>query len=276
MNRDSFSQLANPQELQTVLEGGIKRNVPEGKKNLHYMEFSPLIALADDFRLNAEILTKNYTPQDVVEQDLFAKGKELAEGLKERLLNESLTPNVIELCNKVYDYLAEQDAPKKADLIFVFGAKTPLRIEKAIELYKLGLSERILVSGRGPHYANNDSATEAEIYAKIAMDQGVPKDAIILEDKSITVPDNVRASLNLLDEQHIPHSSIILVNSPYTQRRGWAHFEKYTPENVSLVRVNSETGNQYKRDAWYAHSTGIDVVLSEYWKGKVAVSLDTA
>ncbi|HED38668.1 MAG TPA: YdcF family protein, partial [Ignavibacteria bacterium] len=125
-------------------------------------------------------------------------------------------------------------------------------------------------------YGNNQSATEAEIYAQIAVDAGVPKNSIIIENKSITIPDNVRSSLNLLDKKGISYGSIILVNSPYTQRRGWVHFKKYIPDTIKLIRVNSETGEQYKKDFWYKNPTGIDVVIGEFLKAKIAVSLNTA
>ena len=276
MKRDNFSQLPNSAELQNILEAEIKRDIPKGKEESHYMDFSPLVKLAEHFGITANIVVLDYTKEDVAQQDLFEKGKLLVEQLKEKLLGQELSPEDIEMCNAAYDYLAEEDAPEEADLIFVFGAKTPLRVEKAVELYQQGLAEKILVSGRNPGYAEKQSTTEAEVYAQIAIEKGVPAEAVIKEDQSITIPDNVRSSLNLLDTIGVQYGSILLVNSPYTQRRGWAHFKKYLPDSVRLIRVNSGTGDQYKRDFWYKNAVGIDVVLSEYLKAKVAVSLNTA
>lgn len=276
MKRDNFSQLPNSAELQGILSAEAKRDLPEGKEEMHYMDFSPLIRLMEHFGIETELIVSDYTKEDLEAQDLLERGKALIGQLKEMLLSQELSPEDLEACNVAYDYLAEEDVPEEADLIFVFGAKTPLRIEKAVELYQQGLSEKILVSGRGPSYGDTKVPTEADIYAGIAAEKGVSADAIIIEDKSITIPDNVRSSLNLLDKNGVPYSSIILVNSPYTQRRGQAHFRKYLPDSVKLIRVNSGTGDQYKRDSWYKNPTGIDVVLSEYFKAKVAVSLNTA
>ncbi len=276
MERNNFSQLPNAKELQSILEAEIKRDIPKGKGNVHYIDFSPLIRLAEYFAIDTGILTTVYTSTDVYEKDLFAEGKVLTERLKEKLLEKELSPEALRLCEGVYDYLAEEDAQEKADLIFVFGAKTPLRIEKAIALYKENISEKILVSGRSPHYADEKAVTEAETYARIARESGVPSEAILVEDESTTLPDNVRGSLNMLDRNKFFYTSIILVNSPYTQRRGWAHFKKYTPDTVFLIRINAETGNEYRRDTWYKNQKGIDAILSEYIKAKVAVSLNTA
>lgn len=276
MKRDKFSQLPNSEELKTILEAESKRNLPKGKEDVHYFEFSPLVKLAEHFGINAKILIQNYTKEDIGNEDLLEKGKGIIQELKNKILNKELSGEDIRVLNAAYDYLAEEDVPEKSDLIFVFGSKTSLRIEKAVELYRRGISKIIVVSGRGPHYGEDSAPTEAATYAQVAMDKGVPEKAIIIEEKSITIPDNVRSSLNLLDEKEVLYNSIVLVNSPYTQRRGWAHFKKYLPDSVRLIRVNCGTGDQYKRDFWYKNPVGIDVVAGEYLKAKVAVSLNTA
>lgn len=276
MNRNNFNQLPDQAELRNILDAEVARNIPEEKKDVHYVDFSPLVKLAKHFGVNPEVVATNYTKEDVVEQDLFAKGKVLVENIKSKLLNKEPSTEDIEVCNNVYDYLSEEDAPENVDIIFVFGAKTPLRINKAIELYRQGLSQIILVSGRSPYYSYDKSSTEAETYAQLAIEKGIPSSSIILENESITIPDNVRSSLNLLDKNKTSYNSIALVNSPYTQRRGWAHFKKYLPDTIRIVRINCETGDQYKRDSWYKNPAGIDTVLSEYLKAKIAVSLNTA
>jgi len=276
MNRNNFSQLPDSGELQNILNTEVNRNLPPGKEGEHYFDFSPLIKMARHFGVSAQLLAQDFSKEDAVNEQLFEKGKAILEELKENILDNNLSHEDIEAMNAVYDYLAEEDIPKKSDLIFVFGAKTSLRIEKAVELFNKKISERIVLSGKGPHYGKNSDQTEAVIYAQIAIDKGIPAKAILIEDKSITIPDNVRSSLNLLDNRKISYNSIILVNSPYTQRRGWAHFKKYLPDDVKLIRVNCETGDQYKRDYWYKSPVGIDVVIGEYLKAKVAVSLNTA
>jgi uncharacterized SAM-binding protein YcdF (DUF218 family) len=276
MKRDNFSQLPTSVELQSILAAEVKRNVPEGNWGVHFFEFIPLVNLLNHLEIDSTVFAQQYSLEDLEKEDVLQKGKEIIGMLKEKLLDHDHSVETISLLNEAYDYLSEEDEPKKSDIIFVFGAKTPLRIEKAIELYKQEWSEKVMISGKGPHYGDANAVTEAEIYAQAAVKQGVPEDAILIEDKSITIPDNVRSSLNLLDEQNKSFSSIILVNSPYTQRRGWAHFKKYVPSNVEVLRVNCGTGDQYKKEMWFKSAGGIDVVLGEYLKAKVAVSLNTA
>lgn len=268
MKRDNFTQLPTSAELQEILSKEVKRKLPKGKEEVHYFDFSPLLKLAKHFGLDDDTIV---SPQASMES-----AKVFADKMREMILSRDLSLDDVKILNEVYDYLAEQDPLVKAGLIFVFGAKTPLRIERAIELYQEQFAEKLILSGRSPHYADAQALTEAETYAKIAEESGVPEEKIIIEKESITIPDNVRASLNLLDESKINYNSIILVNSPYTQRRGWAHFKKYLPDTISLIRVNSETGDEYRRDSWYKNAKGIDAILGEYLKAKVAVALKTA
>jgi len=274
MTRKEFSQLPSAEELRKIRAAEVERPIAVGKESVHFVGFSAIIALAERAGVNAAVFASEFSSEEVYTQDIFAQGSEAVVAIKEWLLQ---SPDAKEaVCDDVYDYLAEEDAPETSDIVFVFGAKTPLRIEKAIELYNKGLGKKLLVSGRGPHYAEDEKESEAQTYARIAVEHGVPQVALVIETQSITVPDNVRASLNVLDEQNVAYQSISLVNSPYTQRRGWAHFKKYTPESVTLRRVNCTTGENFRRGTWYRNPTGIDVVLGEFIKLKVAVSLNTA
>ncbi len=276
MNRNNFSQLPSSRELEKILEQEQHRKIPKDKEGVHFFEFTTLINLATHFGINADILSLENTLEKSSTKELLSKGQVFINELKDAILKSRLDPESVKHLDNVYEYLSKEDSLKNADIIFVFGAKTPLRIEKAIELYKKNVSKRILISGKGPHYKDNPDITEAKIYAKKAIEAGVPQDSLILENNSITIPDNVRSSLNLIEKQKINHDSIILVNSPYTQRRGWAHFKKYTNDSVALIRVNSKTGELYQKDSWYKNPQGIDVILGEFIKAKVAVSLNTA
>jgi hypothetical protein len=74
----------------------------------------------------------------------------------------------------------------------------------------------------------------------------------------------------------IGYQSIILVNSSYTQRRGWAIIKKHLPDSVRLYRVNSGTGEQYTRENWYKQENTLRVVLNEFIKMRASVVYNTA
>lgn len=274
--RNLNTQLPSAQELSHILAAEAQREFPEGKEDAHYPDFAPAIAWFQRFDLPTELFERDMAAEDLGEQKIVQDGKQLVDALVEQMLAVEPTEADRELFDRVYDYLSEEDDPKRADLIFVFGSKTPVRIEKAMELYRKGLSNRLMISGGNPFYGSDNPLTEAERYKQLAVEQGIPGENIITENKSITIPDNVRSSLNLLDEQGVELGSIILVNSPYTQRRGWVHFKKYLPESVDVVRVNADTIERYHRDKWFSNEDGVRTLANEFVKMKVAATLNTA
>ncbi|MDX2776606.1 YdcF family protein [Streptomyces caniscabiei] len=117
---------------------------------------------------------------------------------------------------------------------------------------------------------------EAKRYKDILIALGVPAQAVITEDKSITIPDNVRHSLTLLKERQIHFDSITIVNSPYAQRRGWAILKKRLPQHVKVYRVNSDCADIYKKENWYKQEETLRVVLNEFVKMRASVVYNTA
>lgn len=250
------------------------REIPKGKENIHYPDFSVARQLSEKFGVSTDIFDPEMIGQKG-EDTVVIRGSEWVEKMKAKILAEAQENNH-RLFDATYDYLAEEDPLEKADIIFVFGAKTPLRAEKAAQLYNVGLADIVFMSGGNSFYGEKDAIPEAEKYKKIAADLGVPEDKILVEIKSITIPDNVRSSLNMWDEMELRPAKIIAVNSPYSQRRGWSLFKKYLPEEVKIMRVNCGTAEKYQKEHWYKNPEGLSVVLNEFVKMRIAVELNTA
>lgn len=267
------TQLPATQELRAIMDFEAKRDVPPEKEGVHYPSFDPLFRLAAALEVDVSLLKKGFTRDEWMAGGPLEEGDALVQALVDRLLQR---PDLDRrLLDGVYDYLAEEDPLEPAEAIFVFGAKTPLRIQKAVELYQAGWARKLVLSGHGP-YSNRGEKAEAGIYRDLAVAAGVPSEDILLETRSITIPDNVRTSLNLFDEIGFAPKSLILVNSPYVQRRGWALFKKYTPETVRIIRQNCGTGEKFSREQWFKNPEGAKVVINEFAKMKIAVVLNTA
>ncbi|MEX0917048.1 MAG: YdcF family protein [Candidatus Paceibacterota bacterium] len=54
-------------------------------------------------------------------------------------------------------------------------------------------------------------STEAEVFADIAREKGVPDGAILIENKSQNTGDNYKFALELLKQKAINHKTIIAV-----------------------------------------------------------------
>lgn len=272
--RTHFTQLPSLEELQKILKTESDRQIVAEKQDVHYPDFTIFIELLEAANLPTDLFTQKLEKKDLANKELLEEAANLLDALAEKILQEG--EDLKTHLDNVFDYLAETDTPEKADLIFVFGSKQPFRTEKAIELYDRGYAPLILISGGHASYEQPTDVPEAQKHAELAVSRGVSTKSIIVEDKSITIPDNVKTSLNLLENKNIPHNSIILVNSPFAQRRGWAHFQKFSKPNTKLIRCNARTTELTARDSWYKSEIGVKVILKEFFSMKASVLLNTA
>lgn len=172
-----------------------------------------------------------------------------------------------DLLTVVYDELSHQDEPKVSDIIFVFGAPSNSRVEKAAELYKKGFASNITIAGRGPHWNKTASTTEAGRMAARARELGVLAKDILVESKSVSVPDNVKRTIDLLDKGQIKPKSIIIVTSAFGLLRAAIDWQKFTKGNISILRVAPAIVDpNLGPELWYTNDVGRKVVINEYAK----------
>ena len=122
---------------------------------------------------------------------------------------------------KLYEPLTTGNSPKQSDVIFVFGSAKNMRIAKAVELYHSGVASKIMATGAAPHWAasqGENNITEAQRIADYAITHGVPAGNIIIEDQAISIPDNVKRSIDLWEAmQWYPRfveKAFLFINSP--------------------------------------------------------------
>lgn len=266
--RANATQLPTADELKEIIAKEARRVPALGKESKHFPDFALIKELYDSFGLDSAIFSIDHKIEDLNQELISTVDDNLSKAVQHILENPHL-----DIYDKIYDYLSEQDALEKSDLIFVFGTSSNYRIDKAVELYHAGYAKKILVSGKSPIYAKQDQ-TEADIYRAYAIEKGIPSEEIITEDNSVSIPDNVKSSLNLLDRISFDCKSIILVNSPFAQRRGWAHFSKFT--EAKLIRVNCESSEKFKKENWYKQEETIRIFLNEFLKMRIGVILNTA
>ena len=274
MTRNDFTLFPRLDELLEIIAKEQQRPLPKGKDAVHYPDFTEIEKLLHKFEIDYSFFSENFALNELKNKNLPEVARKLSDSAVRTIVDAQV--NHIELFDEVYDYLAEEDVLEKSDILFVFGSKSNTRIEKAVELMKQGYAKLLVVSGNAPIYDKGYTITEAERLKEYALSKGITSDQIIIENTSISVPDNVRSSLNLLDKEKIVFKSIIIVNSPYSQRRGWAHFKKYLPDEIKVLRVNSKTIEKYSKNGWYTNEDGVRVIMNESIKMKIAVILNTA
>jgi hypothetical protein len=275
--RTHFTQFPTYDELKQILSNEGTHVVPLEKRGEHYTDFSTIIALLRSYNLPIEFFTEQVSFENWKESGFFERTVAMFNDLIEAILSSGGEVDKKLLLDALYDYLSENDElPSSADILFVFGAKSTFRVEKAIDLYKKGFASKIVISGRGPHY-EEAAETEAERLAAFAKEQGIPEEALILEKESISVPDNVKRSLTLLENLAIPHTRIALINSPFSQRRGWAHFNKFSDVGTELIRINTDkVSEQFSRDGWYKDGVGVKTIIKEFFGLRVSELINTS
>jgi uncharacterized SAM-binding protein YcdF (DUF218 family)/glycosyltransferase involved in cell wall biosynthesis len=122
--------------------------------------------------------------------------------------------------------------PQPADAIVVFaggvgesgkaGGGVQERVARAVELYRDGFAPNILISS-GYVFAMR----EAEVMKAIAVANGVPDEAIVLEEQAANTYENVTRSARILDDRG--WRRILLVSSPYHMQRATMTWQKVAP-----------------------------------------------
>ena len=119
------------------------------------------------------------------------------------------------------------------DAIFLFGSSKTDQIPKSgANLFKKGLARKIICTGK--HALRLTSGpfgfpTEAEWYANVLANEGVPREAIILETKSTNTLQNVLFGIDACNKQGFYPSSLILCPIPPLCCRSLATFRKQFP-----------------------------------------------
>ena len=273
--RTSNIQLPTYKELKDILAFESKREVSEEKINITYGNLKTILDLMRYFKLPTTFFETTKF-EDMENVDIYNEVVKTFNDLSNSILDSNKAKIKI-LLDNLYDYLAEEDVLKKVDILFIFGSKSTLRTETAIRLYKEGYAKKILIAGKGPFYElHNNEKTEAEILADFAIKNGIPETDIITEKTSITMPDNVKAALNLLESSNTSHESFILINSPFSQRRGFAHFNKFSKAGTIIFRKNTDSvSEKFSRDGWYKNEEGIKTILKEFFGLRVSNLINT-
>ena len=139
---------------------------------------------------------------------------------------------------------------EKADLILCLGSHDTATVDRAIELYKSGYAPLILFSGGFGRITSGASVSEAEKYSQIAISEGIPEAAILIEPGSKSTGENVQFSEELIKQQKVSAETIILVHKPYMERRTLATFEAQWANKQTKFYVTSidQTFDSYCRN----------------------------
>jgi uncharacterized SAM-binding protein YcdF (DUF218 family) len=130
-----------------------------------------------------------------------------------------------------------------ADAILTLGSFDVRAAVHAAALWKAGLAPLIIMSGgiahRGGLLDTGWDKPEARVFADAAIVEGVPAEAILLEDRAQNTADNFVLSRTLAGRKGLRLQKLLVVAKPYMTRRGYATGRKVWPEAELAMQCES-------------------------------------
>ncbi len=166
-----------------------------------------------------------------------------------------------DLAKKLWHFHRMNHQLERADAILVLCSYDKRVAERGAQLFLEGWSPLLIFSGGlGAITRNMWSEPEADQFAKIALGMGVPKEKILVENRSTNTGENIICTKALLAEKKINPEKFILVQKPYMERRSYATFRKFWPEKEALVTSPQVSFEEYLEQYTNQELSSDDVV----------------
>lgn len=171
----------------------------------------------------------------------------------------------IELVEQVNSEHLIQTDLRPADLLFVFGTREGVDefVGEASALWRAGYFKRAIISGG---VTPGSSFSEAQVIFERMVEAGVPREAILLEDRAQNTGENVIYSLPILDSEIGLNNivSLIAMGKLCTSRRYLMTLERHWPDVEKMLVAVNWFG--VPREEWHLHAHSRKRVLSEFHK----------
>ena len=174
----------------------------------------------------------------------------------------------------ITSFIFLEDAPQKADILFVPGNGHAAPSELAARLYREGYAPHILPSGRyaigsggfkgqvsGARRYEGSFDTEWAFMRHILTENGVPESAVLREDEATYTYQNAIFSRARTDKEGIAVKRGIICCMPVHARRAKMYYQTLYPEAELLVCPAG--GAAVTRENWTKSEVGVDAVLGE-------------
>lgn len=140
---------------------------------------------------------------------------------------------VLQELQSVYDFLrCANEQKRKSDAIFVFGHIDARIAAHAASLWHQGIAPRIIVTGKGRKSITGFD-TEADFFASVIAENGVPESAVLRERKSLNTLENVIFGMDACHASGFFPTSLTLCAFPGLLRRSRATFAKQFPTIIT-------------------------------------------
>lgn len=169
-----------------------------------------------------------------------------------------ISKEVLALAEKLWHYHHMQHSLQHSDCILALGSHDLRVAERAAQLYLDGWAPLLICSGHLGNFTKDMWAkSEADLFAEVALNMGVPKEAIMVENKSTNTGENILFTQQLLAQHNLDFHSFIVVQKPYMERRSYATFKKHWPDKKLVV-----TSPQYSFESYATPDIPMERVIN--------------
>ncbi len=143
-----------------------------------------------------------------------------------------------EFLKNAEEFIFAENTPEKSDIIFVPGNGYPQMAECAAQLFREGMAEWILPSGRYSVVNGNfreflrsqifiikNMETEWEFLKEVLIKNGVPEEKILKEDQATFTYENAIYSRQITDQMGLEIKKAILCCKSYHSRRCLMYYQ---------------------------------------------------
>jgi uncharacterized SAM-binding protein YcdF (DUF218 family) len=163
-------------------------------------------------------------------------------------------------------YLFVSQEPEKADVILIPGSPFAEPAQRAALLYNRHYAPWLVASGNRWifHSRKNNALTECDSMVDIVMGSGVPRSAILREDRARHTLENARLSRIALDKAGVTVKTAIICCQSFHARRCYKSYSRYF-KGVELLICPVPTRG-VDASNWHKSPVGVFKVMTELLK----------
>jgi len=167
-------------------------------------------------------------------------------------------------------FLTYEQAPRKADLILVLNGRDTERSLAAVDLYKQGYAN-LIVMARLAKQPGSDEFTKRvgdhfdgrPFFQRAVEAMGVPKTSfVVIENGVASTYEEALATKEFLKQNG--YKSILLVTSKWHSKRAYLTFRSALKSDGIKIIIQPSKYDAYRSDAWWKTETDAKLVFGEY------------
>ncbi|MGD8374479.1 MAG: YdcF family protein [Candidatus Woesebacteria bacterium] len=160
------------------------------------------------------------------------------------VVQTTLGTDDLKSCNEIPQSTGECQAADA--IVAISGGDTDARTQEAVKLYKQGWAPKLIFSGAAE---DKKGSSNAAVMKRTAVSSGVPESAISIEEYGSDTAGNAAGVAKIVSDQGL--ESIILVTSPYHQRRAYMEFSLALGTGVKVINHPTTTDQYWIPEIWW-------------------------